>query len=56
MTIAKKKKVMVVEDDRHINRLISYYLTKPFSVAQLMDIIKELAAVRDRDYSVKTRA
>jgi DNA-binding response OmpR family regulator len=25
-----------------------YYLTKPFSVAKLIDIIKELTVVRDR--------
>src|SRR3989338_1449209 len=29
-----------------------YYLTKPFSVAKLMDIIKELTVIRDKDFSV----
>jgi len=29
-----------------------YYLTKPFSVAKLMEIIKELIVMRDKDYSV----
>ncbi len=27
-----------------------YYLTKPFSVSKLMDIIKELTALRDREF------
>jgi len=30
-----------------------YYLTKPFSVAKLMGIIKELIVIRDKDYSVQ---
>jgi two-component system alkaline phosphatase synthesis response regulator PhoP len=29
-----------------------YYLTKPFSVAKLMDIVKELTAIRDKTFSV----
>lgn len=31
-----------------------YYITKPFSVAKLMEIIKELIVIRDKDYFVKT--
>lgn len=31
-----------------------YYLTKPFSVAKLMEIIKELVAIRDKDFLVDT--
>ena len=31
-----------------------YYITKPFSVAQLMEIIKELTTMRDKEYSVNT--
>lgn len=31
-----------------------YYLTKPFSVAKLMEIVKEFISMRDRDYSVDT--
>ncbi|MBU3958979.1 MAG: response regulator, partial [Candidatus Omnitrophica bacterium] len=31
-----------------------YYLTKPFSVAKLMDIIKELTTIRDKEFSVGT--
>jgi two-component system alkaline phosphatase synthesis response regulator PhoP len=31
-----------------------YYLTKPFSVAKLMDIIKELIIIRDKEFSVVT--
>lgn len=30
-----------------------YYLTKPFSVAKLMGIIKELIAIRNKDYFVQ---
>ncbi len=30
-----------------------YYLTKPFSVSKLMEVIKELIAIRDKDYFVK---
>jgi len=29
-----------------------YYLTKPFSVAKLMDIVKELTVLRDKDFRV----
>jgi DNA-binding response OmpR family regulator len=29
-----------------------YYLTKPFSVAKLMDIIKELIIIRDKEFFV----
>lgn len=29
-----------------------YYITKPFSVAKLMEIIKELITIRDKDYFV----
>jgi len=29
-----------------------YYLTKPFSVARLMEIVNEFSGMRDRDYSV----
>lgn len=29
-----------------------YYLTKPFSVARLMEIVKELISIRDKDYLV----
>lgn len=32
-----------------------YYLTKPFSVSKLMDIIKELTALRDKKFSVSFR-
>lgn len=32
-----------------------YYLTKPFSVAKLMGIIKELIVMRDKDYFVLGR-
>jgi len=28
-----------------------YYLTKPFSVAKLMDIIKELTIIKDKEFS-----
>lgn len=31
-----------------------YYLTKPFSVSKLMEIIKELISIRDKDFSVHT--
>jgi two-component system alkaline phosphatase synthesis response regulator PhoP len=31
-----------------------YYLTKPFSVAKLMDIIKELTNLRDKEFFVST--
>ncbi|MEW6008206.1 MAG: response regulator [Candidatus Omnitrophota bacterium] len=31
-----------------------YYLTKPFSVAKLMDIIKELTGIRDKTFSVNS--
>lgn len=31
-----------------------YYLTKPFSVARLMEIVKELIAIGSRDFSVDT--
>jgi DNA-binding response OmpR family regulator len=31
-----------------------YYLTKPFSISKLMEIIKELIAIRDKDYFIKT--
>ena len=31
-----------------------YYITKPFSVSKLMEVIKELIAIRDKDYYVKT--
>lgn len=31
-----------------------YYLTKPFSVSKLMEIIKELISVRDKDFFVRT--
>src|SRR3989338_3885391 len=30
-----------------------YYITKPFSVSKLMEVIKELIAIRDKDYFVK---
>ncbi len=30
-----------------------YYITKPFSVVKLMEIIKELIAIRDKDYFVE---
>ncbi|MDD5155961.1 MAG: response regulator [Candidatus Omnitrophica bacterium] len=30
------------------------YLTKPFSVTKLMDIIRELSVIRDREYQVHT--
>ena len=29
-----------------------YYITKPFSVAKLMEIVKELVSMRDKDYFV----
>ncbi|MEI6831722.1 MAG: response regulator [Candidatus Omnitrophota bacterium] len=29
-----------------------YYITKPFSVAKLMEIVKELISMRDKDYFV----
>jgi len=29
---------------------VDYYLTKPFSVAKLMDIVKELTALRDKEF------
>lgn len=29
-----------------------YYITKPFSVAKLMEVIKELIVMRDKDYFV----
>jgi len=29
------------------------YITKPFSVAKLMDVIKELITIRDKDYFVQ---
>ena len=32
-----------------------YYLTKPFSVVRLMEIVKELISMRDKDYFVDTR-
>jgi DNA-binding response OmpR family regulator len=32
-----------------------YYLTKPFSVIRLMEIVKELIGMRDKEYSVDTR-
>jgi len=32
-----------------------YYLTKPFSVAKLMEIVKELIAIRDKKYVVQKR-
>jgi len=31
-----------------------YYLTKPFSVTRLIEIVKELLSLRDKDYSVDT--
>lgn len=31
-----------------------YYLTKPFSVSKLMEIVKELITMRDKDYFVDT--
>ena len=31
-----------------------YYITKPFSVAKLMEIVKELISMRDKDYFVDT--
>lgn len=31
-----------------------YYLTKPFSVSKLIEIIKELISIRDKDFSVRT--
>ncbi len=31
-----------------------YYLTKPFSVARLMEIVNELIDMRDKEYSVDT--
>jgi DNA-binding response OmpR family regulator len=30
-----------------------YYITKPFSVSKLMEVIKELITIRDKDYFVK---
>ncbi|TRZ49709.1 DNA-binding response regulator [bacterium] len=30
-----------------------YYITKPFSVAKLMEVIKELITIRDKDYFVQ---
>lgn len=30
-----------------------YYFTKPFSVLKLMEVIKELIAIRDKDYYVQ---
>jgi len=30
-----------------------YYITKPFSVSKLMEVVKELISIRDRDYVVK---
>lgn len=31
-----------------------YYITKPFSVAKLIEIVKELVTMRDKNYSVNT--
>ncbi|MFA5089438.1 MAG: response regulator [Candidatus Omnitrophota bacterium] len=31
-----------------------YYITKPFSVSKLMEVIKDLITIRDRDYFVKS--
>lgn len=31
-----------------------YYLSKPFSVAKLMDIVNELSLMRDKSYPVRT--
>jgi len=31
-----------------------YYITKPFSVARLMEIVKDLISMRDKDYFVNT--
>jgi DNA-binding response OmpR family regulator len=32
-----------------------YYIAKPFSVSKLMEVIKELIAIRDKDYFVKPK-
>jgi len=31
-----------------------YYITKPFSVSKLIEVIKELITIRDKDYFVKS--
>jgi DNA-binding response OmpR family regulator len=34
---------------------VDYYITKPFSVSKLMEIIKELIVMRDKNYFVQTQ-